>query len=833
MHGIKKPSSVWLTLSFALSILSVLETPAVTMTAGEQRAAKRWFDRMLPLKEQPAHGTLSMAYEDFKEGITRGGSWQGGPYKIAGKSYTHGIAYNSVKHIRIHTSKPAERFVAEIGLEDNNDTVRGEALGNGSVTFHVLVSGKEVFTSPVMRRTNAPARLDIPLGGVSEFELRVGDAGDGRGWDQAVWAEAEVALGGGERLRLQDLPWADSPAANPFVFSFRYRGSASGTLAKDWPVTVQETNTTASLARTIAYQEPGGIEVRVEAIQFHRFPAVEWVVHISNRGASNSPLVENIQPFDGMLPAAVGFPSRLHWARGAVASFDDFAPEVMPMKAEAKLRLQPGGGRSSSQAMPFFTLEGAQEGVVTAIGWTGEWLAEFASDTLGQATLRAGMEHTRIRLRPGETIRTPRMLMLFYHGDRWRGQNLFRQFILAHHRPTPGNKPLIGPITCGNWGATKAAIHMDNVHRIIKHNLPVDYYWIDAAWYGKGEWYPNAGNWTLNREIYPDGMQPLGDTLRANQRHLMLWFEPERVYRGTEWHRTHPDFLIGPIGDNLLLNLGHPEARKFVTDFIDSRIKEYRIGCYRQDFNIDPLPFWKSADAPDRQGITEIRYIEGLYQFWDDLLSRNPGLIIDNCASGGRRLDLETLGRATPFWRSDGPRDAVAHQCHTWGLMPWVPLNGTSQDRAGDTYEFRSSMSSTLCLNWWVSGDAPAAPIKDDFPFEWCRKTLAQYLSFRDFYYGDFYPLTTYTKATDAWFAWQFNRPDKADGIVILLRRPESPYETARLRLKGIETSRMYKIRNLDTNVEENIAGTELLNTGLLATIPTTPGSAIIRYEGN
>src|SRR5262249_34939087 len=155
----------------------------------------------------------------------------------------------------------------------------------------------------------------------------------------------------------------------------------------------------------------------------------------------------------------------------------------------------------------------------------------------------------------------------------------------------------------------------------------------------------------------------------------MLWFEPERVYKGTPWHKSHPEWLLGNGGDNFLLNLGNPAARKFLTDFISVRIDEFGLGCYRQDFNIDPLAFWQAADALDRQGATEIHYIEGLYAFWDELLKRHPNLMIDNCASGGRRLDLETLGRATPFWRTDGPRDPIAHQCHTLGLLSWVPLN--------------------------------------------------------------------------------------------------------------------------------------------------------------
>jgi alpha-galactosidase len=48
-----------------------------------------------------------------------------------------------------------------------------------------------------------------------------------------------------------------------------------------------------------------------------------------------------------------------------------------------------------------------------------------------------------------------------------------------------------------------------------------------------------------------------------------------------------------------------------------------------------------------------MKHIEGLYNFWDNLLARNPGPLIDNCASGGRRIDLETIGRSVPLWRTD------------------------------------------------------------------------------------------------------------------------------------------------------------------------------------
>ena len=75
---------------------------------------------------------------------------------------------------------------------------------------------------------------------------------------------------------------------------------------------------------------------------------------------------------------------------------------------------------------------------------------------------------------------------------------------------------------------------------------------------------------------------------------------------------------------NRLLNLGNEDARRWLTDHISGMIKKEGIGMYRQDFNMNPLQYWRSADKPDRQGITEIRYVEGLYEFWDELLRRHP-----------------------------------------------------------------------------------------------------------------------------------------------------------------------------------------------------------------
>ena len=98
---------------------------------------------------------------------------------------------------------------------------------------------------------------------------------------------------------------------------------------------------------------------------------------------------------------------------------------------------------------------------------------------------------------------------------------------------------------------------------------------------------------------------------------------------------------------------------------------------YRQDFNIDPLPYWRAADAPDRQGITEMKYVEGYLAYWDELLKRHPKMFIDSCSSGGRRNDVETLRRAVPLLRSDWYNSPEGQQCQTYGLSLWFPFQGT------------------------------------------------------------------------------------------------------------------------------------------------------------
>jgi alpha-galactosidase len=264
--------------------------------------------------------------------------------------------------------------------------------------------------------------------------------------------------------------------------------------------------------------------------------------------------------------------------------------------------------------MPFFNVDAGSQGVICAVGWTGDWMADIYR-TDAEIRMRAGMPRTHFKLLPGEEVRSPRIMLLFWNGERMRGHNLLRRFVLAHHSPQKDNKPVRAPVSLTTWGGNFAKNHIEHGKWFKDNKLPLDFLWVDAGWYGKDEakiganvfnsnWGILVGDWFPNPGYFPEGLGPVSKSLKEMGIGFLLWFEPERVFQGTSWTRQHPKYLLGPVGPNYCFNLGNPEARRALTDHLVKVLNEGNISCYRQDFNFDPRPYWDKADAPDRIGMT-------------------------------------------------------------------------------------------------------------------------------------------------------------------------------------------------------------------------------------
>lgn len=150
----------------------------------------------------------------------------------------------------------------------------------------------------------------------------------------------------------------------------------------------------------------------------------------------------------------------------------------------------------------------------------------------------------------------------------------------------------------------------------------------------------------------------------------------EMVNYQTAW------YALGSVNHGTILNVGNAAAFDWLINHVDGVIWSQGLDWYREDMNGEgPLPAWRGADAPDRQGITENFYVQGHLAFWDELRRRHPALRIDSCASGGRRNDLETMRRAVPLLRSDFQFPSMkgvveGNQGQTLGLCSWLPFQG-------------------------------------------------------------------------------------------------------------------------------------------------------------
>ena len=639
------------------------------------------------------------------------------------------------------------------------------------------------------------------------------------------------------KLRRQWVAQHFDAKAGALTFSFTYGGRAATELLPKWKLECAPAKRQPGRTqRTLTCTDPAtGLRVRCDLTEYDGFPAVEWVLHFENRGTQDTPILEKVLPLDTEFKTVAQANVVVHHSVGEKNSGQSFAPveDVLAPGSSQELVFAPIGGRSSDGQMPFFNLAGQDGGVAMAVGWSGQWEARFHRSARGALAAQAGQQLVHCKLHPGESIRTPRILLVFWAGSEpIRGNNLFRQVLIAHYLPRRNGDLVLSPICASvNWTAPDGSYeepHVTAMQPLAQRGIEV--FWSDMdpqQWYPKG--FPEGtGTWEPDPAKYPHGLKPIGDAARAAGLDYLLWFEPERVHPGTRIDREHPEWVMPPQKEwSKLFRLHDEQARRWLTDYIDAQISAGQVRWVRWDFNIEPLGFWRRNDAPDRQGITEIQHVEGLYAMWDELRARHPGLVIDLCASGGRRIDIEALARGLPLWHSDmqcsGKPSLSADQLQNAGLWRWVPMHGCGNFAYEPSYGFRSAMTAGNIL---APGNLSAA---DPDTEKAVRRTVAIYRKLRPYMTGDFYPLFPHSESEDVWFGYQFHRPDLKAGVAIVFRREKSKDAKMTVLLRALDPKRRYAVSFEDTPEKMRLPGAAL--SALPVEILNAPGSAIVYYR--
>jgi alpha-galactosidase len=361
------------------------------------------------------------------------------------------------------------------------------------------------------------------------------------------------------------------------------------------------------------------------------------------------------------------------WAR-------EFQPVRVPWARGAHLA-ENRRGRTSHETPPLLFAGAAGFGEWTGevwgvhVAWSGNhtMLAERLPDgrryVQGGELLHAG----EVVLEPGESYTTPDVVAVYSTGGLTPATWGFHRAV----RSSPAHPSRPRPVLLNTWEAVYFDHHLPTLFELADTAaaLGVERFVLDDGWFGsRRDDTSGLGDWWVSPDVYPDGLAPLIDHVTGLGMEFGIWVEPEMANPDSDVMRSHPDWALTTEGyepvlgrNQLVLDLGNPDAFAHVLGQLDALLRDHDIAYVKWDMNRDHVQGSGLTGSAGTHGQTL-----GLYALLDELRQRHPTVEFESCASGGGRIDLEILQRAERVWTSDC-NDALERQTIQRGASMLIP----------------------------------------------------------------------------------------------------------------------------------------------------------------
>jgi len=178
-----------------------------------------------------------------------------------------------------------------------------------------------------------------------------------------------------------------------------------------------------------------------------------------------------------------------------------------------------------------------------------------------------------------------------------------------------------------------------------------EYYVIDAGWYAtlREDWSQTLGAWQPSQDRWPHGLAFVLDRVKQLGMIPGLWLEPEVAGVRSQLAQQPDSWFFMRHGERVLknsrylLDFRNPAVTRYLDQVIDRLVHDYGVGYFKMDYNVDSLQGTdQNADSPG-QGL--LKHNRALLAWLDGILRRYPSLVIENCGSGGGRMDYAMLSR--------------------------------------------------------------------------------------------------------------------------------------------------------------------------------------------
>jgi alpha-galactosidase len=613
------------------------------------------------------------------------------------------------------------------------------------------------------------------------------------------------------------------------------------------------------------------IRVKVQTLLNGGPVMVRWI-EIVNTG-QHPTAVSNVSPWAGQLwhtpnfaeklqPESedvydVGYPQYSQWGYEGAWRFD-------PVVNETKI-ISGDRGKSGWGHPTFFARNNATgEWFAASLGWSANWKIRITSKIekspvdrtssidrpVNEARLFFDMGPSSVDpvlrvLDPGESVKTPETHILCMKSD----LDHVTQALLNHVRrdvlPRPPSEHVFD-VEANHRGyivdhETEAGIDREID---MAADIGAETFLIDAGWYGPEPnlWYQNVGDWYAGAWL-PNDIQPIREYARKKGMRFGLWVEIEAAGSASKLRKDHPDWILTrngqPIANGRHLDVGNPVVAKWMESEIARIIRKYDLDVFRIDYNMST----EEDGNQVREGFVENsawRHVENLYAMFDRLRQQFPGVIFQNCAGGGGRLDWGILRRFDNTELSDWmrePRGVKILNGMTWVVPPEILLRtfGTEvPDLAGDgdiDSQLRQVQMSLPIFRGIAPSPAELNPaLRDQIRagVDLYKRELRPILRNSVVYHHT--PLTPYFSQSP-WLVLEYASPDKKRDVATLFRTSNFEDPIYHFVPRGLDASLSYKVTFENRRETAELTGMQLMTDGIPVRLETAGTSEMLLFE--
>ncbi|REE87440.1 alpha-galactosidase [Paenibacillus taihuensis] len=543
-------------------------------------------------------------------------------------------------------------------------------------------------------------------------------------------------------------------------------------------------------------------------LHYHVFPEydlIERYVTVTN-GESSAVRIEQVM---SAIWSVLSLPAyRMTHVTGRWAGEYQLRSDVL---SEGKKVLESRRGFTGPHANPWFAIDDGTasetHGSVWfgALGWSGNWKIAAEKTTFGHLRVTGGINDFdgSFLLAPGETFTSP----VFTGGYSTGGFGGMSRNLHRYQKETvlPGSR--VRKVLYNSWEATEFAVNVQDQKALARKaaGIGVELFVVDDGWFGaRNSDRAGLGDWQVNPEKFPNGLNELIDEVNSLGMDFGIWVEPESVNPDSDLYRAHPEWVYqfkartgSQLRNQLLLNLGLPEVKQYVLDFMTELLGTYDISFIKWDMNRTVTEPGIAGEQQQSEHSDWIRHVNNLYDIWHKLRLRFPNVEFETCAGGGARIDLGILRYADQAWISDNTdaldrlhiQEGFTYAYDPSVMMCWVTESphGMNGRRLPLSFRFHSAMMGGLGIGANID--------------RWSEEELAEAKDYVEQYkrirsitmHGDLYRLSSLRHSNVA--ACQYVARDGKESVVFALRQAQhfGAWES-RLTLQGLDPDAVYKV---------------------------------------